>query len=57
MSSTYKHKKNMAVNPIKTTNFNANWGRGEFTCMHTKAEKAGAWWKASFKTEVTVTKV
>jgi hypothetical protein len=39
MSSTYKHDQNKPWNPIKTENYNANWGQGEFTCMHTLADK------------------
>jgi len=35
MSSKYNHKKNKAWNPVKSTDFNPNWGKGQFTCMHT----------------------
>jgi hypothetical protein len=44
MSSKYDNKKNKPWNPIKTTDFNANWGKGQFTCMHTKSDKEGPWW-------------
>jgi len=57
MSSQFKHKKNKPWNPVKSWNFNANWGKGEFTCMHTKADKKGAWWKASFGGTYTVMEV
>jgi hypothetical protein len=57
MSSQYKHKKNKPWNPVKSWNFNANWGKGEFTCMHTKADKKGAWWKGMFGGTYTVMEV
>ena len=44
-------------NPFKTANFNANWGQGEFTCIHTMNDEAGPWWQAKFGAVVTVTKV
>jgi len=44
-------------NPIKSINFNANWGQGEFTCIHTMNDEAGPWWKAKFGMEVLITKV
>jgi hypothetical protein len=44
-------------NPIKTPNFNPFWGMGEFTCIHTLADEGGAWWEATLKEEVTITKV
>jgi hypothetical protein len=44
-------------NVLKTMNFNANWGQGEFTCVHSMNDKDGAWWKAKFGVKVTITKV
>jgi len=57
MSSHYNHENNKPFNPVKGTNFNPNWGRGEFTCMHTKAEKEGGWWQATFAAPITISKV
>ena len=44
MSSKWKDDRMKPWNPIKTINFNANWGQGEFTCIHTMNDKEGAWW-------------
>ena len=44
-------------NVLKTEHFNANWGKGEFTCIHSQADQEGPWWKAEFGMQVTVTKV
>jgi hypothetical protein len=57
MSSRWKDDRNQAWNVFKTENFNANWGQGEFTCIHTMNDKEGPWWQAKFGATVTVTKV
>ena len=44
MSSQWKDERMKAWNVIKTNKFNANWGKGEFTCIHTMNDKDGAWW-------------
>ena len=48
MSTKYKDKRMKPWNVVKTTNFNSNWGQGEFTCIHTLNDKEGPWWKALF---------
>jgi hypothetical protein len=55
MSSKYNHEQNKPWNPIKSENFNANWGQGEFTCMHTLQDKAGPWWKAELFNKLETT--
>ena len=57
MSSVWKDARNKPWNVIKTLNFNANWGQGEFTCVHSMNDKEGPWWKAEFGVKVTITKV
>ena len=57
MSSMWKDDRMKPWNPIKSINFNANWGQGEFTCIHTMNDEAGPWWKAKFGMEVLITKV
>jgi len=57
MSSKWKDERNVPWNVFKTANFNANWGQGEFTCIHTMNDEAGPWWKAKFGAKVTITKV
>jgi len=44
MSSVWKDHRIKPYNPFKTTEFSPNWGTGAFTCIHTKNDKAGAWW-------------
>ena len=44
-------------NVIKTSEFNPNWGQGEFTCIHTLRDEEGAWWQAKFEKPVVITKV
>jgi hypothetical protein len=44
MSSTWKDSRVQPWNPIKTTTYNANWGQGAFTCIHTLNDDAGPWW-------------
>jgi len=57
MSSRWNDERMQPWNVVKTANFDANWGKGEFTCIHSMKDEEGAWWKASFGGEVTVTKV
>ena len=57
MSSAFKDERNSPCNPIKTMNFNANWGQGEFTCIHTLNDKDGPWWKSDFGAPLTITKI
>jgi len=57
MSSKWADERMLPWNPVKTENWNANWGQGEFTCIHTLNDKDGPWWKADFGVTVTVTKV
>jgi len=57
MSSMWKDERMKPWNVIKTANFNAKWGQGEFTCIHTLHDEAGPWWQAKFGATVTVTKV
>ena len=57
MSSRWSYEKMQPWNPIKTNNFNPNWGKGEFTCIHTMDDDDGPWWKASFGMPVIVTRV
>ena len=57
MSSVWKDARNKPWNVIKTNNFNANWGQGEFTCVHSMNDKEGPWWKAEFGVKVTITKI
>jgi hypothetical protein len=44
-------------NVFKTDNFNVDWGKGEFTCIHTLADKEGPWWQTDFGESKTVTRV
>jgi hypothetical protein len=47
MSSKWKDKRMKPWNPIKVIErFNANWGGGAFTCIHTLNDAEGPWWKA-----------
>ena len=46
MSSKWKDHRNHPCNPIKTRNFNPNWGKGQFTCIHTLNDADGPWWSA-----------
>ena len=48
MSSQWKDDRMKPWNPIKTKNWNAKWGQGEFTCIHTMNDEEGAWWAADF---------
>jgi len=48
MSTKWKDERMKPHNVVKTTNFNSNWGQGEFTCIHTLNDKEGPWWKALF---------
>ena len=57
MSSMWKDIRMKSWNPVKTSNFNANWGEGEFTCIHTMKDPNGAWWQAEFGAVVKVAKV
>jgi len=57
MSSMWNDARMKPWNVFKTQNFNANWGQGEFTCIHTLNDKDGPWWMAKFGAEVTVTKI
>ena len=52
-----KKEDNKAENVIKSENWNAKWGEGDLTCIHTLNDKDGAWWKGSFGMQVTVTRV
>ena len=45
MSSYWKDERMKPWNVIKTKNFNANWGQGEFTCVHSLADEDGPWWR------------
>jgi hypothetical protein len=44
MSSRWKDDRMLPCNPIKSIKWNANWGKGEFTCIHTLKEDNGPWW-------------
>ena len=55
MSSAWKDARNSPCNPVKTQNFNAYWGQGEFTCIHTLNDPEGPWWKSKFNSTVTIT--
>ena len=57
MSSTWKDKRVIPSNPFKSSTFNANWGEGEFTCIHTLNDKDGPWWRANFGIDIVITKV
>jgi len=57
MSSKWKDDRMKPWNPVKTENWNANWGEGEFTCIHSMNDEAGPWWKANFGASYTITKV
>lgn len=57
MSSKWNDERMKPWNVIKTDKWNANWGKGQFTCIHTLNDEAGAWWKAKFGQDLTVTKV
>jgi hypothetical protein len=57
MSSRWKDDRMKPWNVFKTSNFNANWGQGEFTCIHTMNDEAGPWWSASFGRELSIGKV
>ena len=57
MSSQWKDERMKPWNPIKTNRFNPNWGKGEFTCIHSMNDAEGPWWKAKFGGEFTITKV
>ena len=48
MSSMWNDNRMIPYNVVKTKNFNANWGQGEFTCVHSMNDEAGPWWMASF---------
>ena len=39
MSSMWNDARMIPWNPVKTLNWNANWGGGEFTCVHTLNEE------------------
>ena len=56
-SSLWNDARNKPWNVIKSLNFNAHWGQGDFTCFATNADKEGPWWQAKFGAEVTITKV
>ena len=57
MSTKWKDERMKPWNVVKTTNWNSNWGKGEFTCIHTLNDKEGPWWKAQFEAPQTITKV
>jgi hypothetical protein len=44
MSSKWKDDRMKEWNVIKTPKVNPNWGKGEFTCIHTLNDEKGAWW-------------
>jgi hypothetical protein len=44
-------------NPFKSITFNSNWGKGDFTCVHTLKEPEGSWWRTNFNVEIMVTRV
>jgi hypothetical protein len=48
MSSLWDDIRMKPWNVVKTNNFNPNWGQGEFTCIHTLADKEGPWWRVGF---------
>jgi hypothetical protein len=48
MSTYWKDDRMKPWNVIKTENFNARWGYGEFTCVHSLNDADGPWWKANF---------
>jgi hypothetical protein len=53
----WKDDRMMPCNPIKTVQYNPNWGKGEFTCIHTLKEEDGPWWQAKFNATYVVSKV
>jgi hypothetical protein len=57
MSSYWNDARMKAWNVIKTDKFNPNWGKGEFTCVHSLNDKEGPWWRSNFDEPVTITKV
>ena len=57
MSSIWKDARNKPFNVYKSTEFNANWGEGAFTCIHSMNDAEGPWWKATFGARVTISKV
>jgi hypothetical protein len=57
MSSSWKDERNKPSNVFKSTTWNANWGWGEFTCIHTLNDMEGAWWKVDFDQDIKVTKI
>jgi hypothetical protein len=57
MSSRWSYEKMKPWNVIKTNNFNPNWGKGEFTCVHTMDDEQGPWWKGKFGMNILVTKI
>ena len=56
MSSKWNDDRMEPWNVLKE-NFNPNWGKGDFSCIHTLNDKEGPWWSAKFGMEATVTKV
>lgn len=61
MSSVWKDDRNKPNNVFRdkpSLPWRANWGWGDFTCIHTMNEPEGPWWKVNFKDElVLVTKI
>ena len=47
MSSYWKDKRVKVWNVFKTHHFNARWGQGAFTCIHTLKDPKGAWWQVN----------
>jgi hypothetical protein len=57
-SSRWKDHRNHPYNPAKTTtSWNAGWGQGQFTCIHTLNDAAGAWWKVNLENTYTIGKI
>ena len=56
-SSLWHDERNQPWNVIKSANFNAYWGQGDFTCVATLNDKDGPWWQADFGMTVTITKI
>jgi len=57
MSTKWNDDRMMPWNPIKTNTWNAHWGKGEFTCVHSLNDAEGPWWRANLETNVVITKI
>ena len=57
MSTYWKDKRVKAWNVFKTTAFNARWGKGAFTCIHTLNDARGAWWQVGLMGNPTVYRI